>query len=311
MLIFFSHGYGTAGNSVSYGHSTKSLSPDETSESGLTIEETHLAIKNALDSANEGEKLDAIIMFSCLTNMLGLNYSLKDTTKMIIGSEDIISYATKNIDNTEMDGIKLDALIRKLKHEPNIDKKELAEFIIDSSINPYKKPLNTPERDFYLTGELSGIDTEKMDSFMSYFNKFSDTLKERLENPETKEKTVRTLFKASMESRIYYTMSYHDLYDLLELIEKNSDDSEIKEVTSKLRNFLEEEVIIYEKHQYHRPDNSHGMSVYFPRPIIIDEPYRGYQEYYKKSELARDTSWDEVIELLRKGSKEFNLQNQD
>ena len=316
MLIFFSHGYGTVGDTPLGYKKRFSLSPDNTSNSGLTIEETHLAIKRALDAVNKGKKLDAIVMMSCVTNMLGFNYPFRDITKVVVGSEDVIQF--DRAESVGREGINIWAIVQKLKECPDINKEELTKHIIDTSMKPYKKILDPyrgkDPKDINVTtlkglaqGGLAGIDNEKMDGFMVYFNEFSDLLKGKLENIETQKATVNTLAQAVRKTRRYFGVERHDLYNLLEEIEKNTSDKDIKATSSKVRAFLKEDLIIYERYEYFYPElNSHGLSIFIPYPTQGDDEFRKCQDYYKDSEFARDTSWDEVIDLYKEGVKKLS-----
>lgn len=315
MLVFFTHGYGARGEKK--GSQIISLSYDETSQSGMTIEEAKQAIQNALKSKNEGKKLDALIMFTCLTNMLEFNYSFKDVTKMVVGSEDEIYF--KSNPNKDMEGVDVKALINKLKQNPNISKEEISKTVIDASFKRYenqnkKDPKNIMEaRDYHKIipgGQLSSIDTEKMDEFMVYFKCFSDTLKQKLEDKETRETTVRTLQSAVEKSRKFCKSTYHDLYHLLENIENNTEDEEIRETSSKTRDFLKNKLIIYNKASYpfvEGNNNCNGLSIQFYRTGLSLEAITENLDFYKSTEFSKNTSWDEVSDLFIKGLEEFGI----
>jgi len=274
------------------------FSPDITSISRLSIENFHTALKRGLG----GKKLTALIMFSCLMNMIEINYALKDTTEIFIGSPDSVeftAYPFEELAQTSPGGIAFDKMIEILKRNPEITNKELTRLVIDSSIELYKEPVVFFRGVRYLSLSLAGIDTGKINEFAFYFKKFSKALKNRLEDPETQTQTSDVLLKAIKGTRQYGGFAYRNLPQLLSEISDNTSDSEIKTLAKKLILILDE-LIIYERFEYRGKKESCGIGIYFPHPIIVEKVYQSYQKTYRESQFAKDTDWDEVIELFRR-----------
>lgn len=263
------------------------FSPDITSGSRLSIEDFHTALKRGL----EKEKLTALIMFSCLMNMIEINYALKDTTEIFIGSPDMIeftAYPFEELARTSPGGIAFDKMIEKLKDCPGITNEELVRFVIDASIELYKEPIASFSESRFMPLSLAGIDTGKINEFAFYFKKFSKTLKNRLEDPETQTQTSDVLLKAIKGTRQYAGFAYRNLPQLLSGISDNSSDSEIKTLAKKLILILDE-LIIYERFEYRGKKESYGIGIYFPHPVIVEEVYQSYQKIYRETRFAKDT----------------------
>ncbi len=298
MFLTFTHGDGIIEGIIN------GFSPDITSGSTLSIENFHTALKRGLG----GKKLTALIMFSCLMNMIEINYALKDTTEIFIGSPDMIeftAYPFEGLARTSPGGIAFDKMIEKLKDYPGITNEELIRFVIDASIELYKEPIASFSESRFMPLSLAGIDTKKVNEFVSYFKKFSKVLENRLRNPVTQTEIFNILLKVAEKNR-YYLGAYCDLYKLLAEISNNSFDSEIKSLADKLILILED-LTICRRHEYREFDDSRGIGIYFPHPSIVNEIYQSYQKIYRESQFAKDTGWDEVIELFRKLVKNKDL----
>lgn len=305
MMLFFTHGKGAAGDLIYKNgiFSYYDLSPDDTSVSGLTADKASEAMKKSLD----GKKFDAMMMFTCVTNTPEFNYAVKDITKQVIASQDLL-WNDENPPEFNP-GINLTSIIKGLKQNPDMGKKELTKLVIDSLTERYNHPYSFSEYTPMPSQHLAGMESEKMDEFMIYFNNFSDTIKQRLEDKKTKETMVRILHKSIIGIRKYARLLYSDLYDFAEKIEQNTEDEKVKKACSELRDFIKKELIIYER--YESPGREgykpNGLLVYFPPAITGDFTYAHSQNCYKNSEFAKKTSWDEVIELFRQGVKEFKI----
>lgn len=306
MMLFFTHGKGAAGD-VIYKNGKFSyydLSPDDTSVSGLTVDKASEAMKKSLD----GKKFDAMMMFTCVTNTPEFNYAVKDLTKQVIASQDLLWNDENPPDNNP--GINLTDVIKGLKQNPDISKEELTKLVIDSLTERYyNNPYFFSEYTPMPRQHLAGIESEKMDEFMVYFNNFSDAIKQRLEDKATKEAMVRTLDKSVRSTIKYARILYSDLYEFTEKIEGNTEDAKIKKACSELRDFIKKELVIYERYEAPGKEDyePNGLLVYFPHTITGDFAYEHSQNCYRASEFAKKTSWDEVVELFREGVKEFKI----
>ena len=81
----FTHGRGiidTSSFSMFEPHKSLAISADETNDSQLNLADFRMAIQRGL----EGKKFDAMVFFSCLTNMVEVGYGLRDLTSYIIQS---------------------------------------------------------------------------------------------------------------------------------------------------------------------------------------------------------------------------------
>ncbi|NNL78424.1 MAG: hypothetical protein HKO68_19005, partial [Desulfobacterales bacterium] len=85
----FTHGRGiidTGSLTMPGPHKSLAISVDETNDSQLNLAEFRLAVQRGL----QGRKFDAMVFFSCLTNMIEVGYGLRDLTSYLIASQDEI-----------------------------------------------------------------------------------------------------------------------------------------------------------------------------------------------------------------------------
>ena len=307
MLIFFSHGYGVAEDKLGKGESI-SLSLDETNASGLSVEEAHDAIKNALNIDAEVNPFDFIIMNACMSNMLELNYAFRDITRYLIGSPDIIPLVS--LTNDQLLGIDLLKTVTMLKLNPAIPHEELSRFMVDNSIESYETRLYTHSS--YTVSfpvSFSCVEEGGVEEFTRKLNTFSHALLELLGDENTRQAIIRGLYRASSNARHYGGFHYCDLIDLLDEIRIHIPDELIQPHITTLKEFLKKNIVRYERNNYGVPDTtkSHGLSIYFPHPLIVPSVYKVYRKTYRKTLFAQDTLWDEVIDEFRKGAQQLGL----
>ncbi len=132
---------------------------------------------------------------------------------------------------------------------------------------------------------------------------------ELLGEEETRQAVIRGLYRASSGVRHYGGFHYCDLIDLLDEIHTHITDEVIQTHITTLKEFLKKKIVRYERNNYGAPDaaKSHGLSIYFPHPLIVPSVYRDYRKTYRKTLFAKDTLWDEVIDEFRRGAQQLGL----
>ncbi|MFH0891178.1 MAG: clostripain-related cysteine peptidase [Candidatus Falkowbacteria bacterium] len=314
MFVFLGHGSGSAGTQDGLNYS---FSPDDTSESGMTAVDMSDAVKRAIDTSNNGRKIDIAIIFSCLSNTLEIADEFKDIFSVVIGSPDeIVVFGGPYGDDHGRNGIAFWEAILAVKEDPEISGEKLSKRTIDASLASYRQELDrmkSGDYDISLVAELSAsvfgalaaIDLGEMDRFMLHFEELSDLLKKRLEEPVTRGATVSALARASAQAQHYAGLEMIDLPDFLKELEKEFWDDEL--VVTAVGTVIDSyrDLIIYKRSEYYGNNiSAGGMSIYMPHPIMCREIFDRYMNYYKASGFARETSWDEVMELYYQGVQE-------
>ena len=111
-------------------HKTLAISFDETDGSYMTLQEFRQAVRQGLN----GNKFDAMVMFSCLANMVEVGYALKDLTDYLIGSEDEIRIVNTPPGRFQIRGIKFEEPLKAITTNPRLTIFDFGKITIDTFI---------------------------------------------------------------------------------------------------------------------------------------------------------------------------------
>lgn len=258
-------------------------------------------------------RLEVIIFDSCEKATIEVAYQLKDHSKIMIASENLMFFIHDFGDhglNVSLSGVEYDKVLERIMQNPYIDVEELGKFIIDSYFETLKDNPAAAKKSI----TLSAIDLENIESFVEKFSKFSDVLIERMEDEETRYQTIKTLKLSLEETQDYLSpdalnlYAHIDLFDFLENIERHSNDGKLKRALNPLK---KSDIIIKSKHQGEWVKNSNGISIMFIEnfdnledSLLNDKKISEYiKDYYSQSDFAKKTGWDRVQELYQEHSK--------
>jgi hypothetical protein len=303
MFVFVGHGYDAGDEHPAYDEPF-SRSKDERGFSRLTVSEMHDAIKRALESDADSRPFDILIMNSCMSNTIELNFEFRDIARYVVGSPDFIPLTSSN--DSSFLGIDLLQAVTSLKANPDVPEEELCRSIIDASIDCYQTRLYLHSSyTLSLPVSFSCIALEHVEEFADKFGDFGRLLRMRLSDRSTTKRILSGLYRASTEARHYGGFHHCDLIDLLDEIRNHLDDQQIQSHTSQLKSFLQQEVVRYERNNYGVPEakKSYGLSVFFPHPLIERSVYELYSKSYRRSQFANATIWDELLDEYRSGAR--------
>ena len=261
-------------------------------------------------------KLEVILFESCEKASIETAYQLKDHAKVMVASENVIHLCVINRhDGTKglLSGMEYDKILEHMVQNPSIDAENLGKFIIKSYFDVFQNnsPLPHP-------ATLSAINLENIENFVEKFSKFSDTLIKRMEDEKTRYGTIKTLERALKGSQSYDSVSefgeciHIDLFDFLKHINNYSDDKELKKNIKALKS---SDIIIESRYKGESVKNSNGISIlfmenfdnveefYHPTGFVAKEGViAAIKDYYGRSEFAKKTRWDKVMELYQEYS---------
>jgi hypothetical protein len=92
-------------------------------------------------------------------------------------------------------------------------------------------------------------------------------------------------------------MEYYDLANFIRNLRNGIGQPDLLEATAAVLKMIQDRVILYERHT--QDCDSSGMSVYISNPLVPENIYAAHQALYGASAFARDTQWDEMIEVFR------------
>jgi len=301
----FAHGKGIINTDHFAGFKTYkslSISSDETNHAIMT----HSQFQKALSAGLAGEKFDLMVMFSCLTNMVEIAYSLRDVTRYLVASEDEIRLLNDPPGTYQLRGIAFEDFLKQLQTDPEIQAPDLARHIIDLYIEPYNRKIKIVDTDgsaryYQFSAGLSLIDTQSLTGLASRLDQLTQIVTRRLNSEPTAMDAIRMMHAALAASQSYQSfmnLEYYDLTDLLQNWQRMDQDGTVRRICAETLRYIKEKVILYARHT--RDCRSNGISIYLSNYLVPENIYRAHQRLYLESEFSRDTSWVRLIETYRK-----------
>ncbi len=224
--------------------------------------------------AESKTKLDLIMFDQCLMSQIDVAYAIKDYSKVMIASEDIIPFFSINYSS----------VLEKLEEKPEINEKELAKIIVESYGKYYSEEFFDP----FTT--MTAINLEEIDSVVFALNEFTEVLGKELEEnwPAIGESLYFSESFATPEGlAVVKSFSTYDLADFSELVRQKIDSQELNKKAVNLENAIQKAVIT----EYHGEQHPYakGLTMYFPEDETI------YLENYSETDFAEKTGWNKFI----------------
>ncbi len=304
VFVLFAHGRGiinTKSFNTPKGYKSVLLSPDETGQRAMD----HWEFKKAIENGLAGEKFELMLFFSCLTNMVEVGYELRNLTRYMIGSEDESRLVNEPAGSHQIRGVEAEILMNKLVADSDTPMTELGEATIDSFINQYAiMPLSGTNEKRVVRGKypasLALVDCGKYDKLSRSLDELAQFLIGSMAGEPTERDTLGDLHSALTASQNYpsfLNLEYFDLRDLLEKLQDNSANEELKKLCQNTLDILSQELIVYERHT--EDSRSHGVSIFFPNYLVPENIYDAHMAMYTAASFSRETSWGDLIKTYR------------
>ena len=300
----FAHGKGVidTGRLVhDFGEKSLSISSDATSHSIMSL----TAFKGALETGLNGRRFSLTVLFSCLSGMVEIAYSLGDVTDYLIASEDEIRLVNDPPGTHQLRGISFEDLLRDLKSRPRLSDPELGRRVVDRFVEPYHKDVRTLDAgggkmSYRYPAGLALIDCIATARLVAALDELAGELINRLNHPETVLPILADLqltLKNTPTFKSFLNLEYYDLFNFLEHMARTTADFHIREKSMRCAKLLKSEVVRFERHT---PDaQSHGMSIFFGHYLVPENVFAAHYLMYRRTRFSRHTRWDELIQTYR------------
>ncbi|MCZ7356878.1 MAG: clostripain-related cysteine peptidase [Candidatus Methanoperedens sp.] len=236
-------------------------------------------MKNVLIEAAKltpNKRFDIIGFDACLMNTVEVAYQLKDTAKVIVGSEE-----------TEPDaGWPYDSVLGALAANPSMSPQEFGKAIVDLYIRSYDKGVNSEPV------TMAAVNLDKISALISTIDKCAVALKKNIAAQDT----FNDIMLCSENVQKFYYRTYKDIFDFAKLIKEKSKVKEIQDTCAGVMEALkpsDNSYVIASMSLTTNMANAHGVSVYFPGR-------ESYTKYYDRLDFARKSKWDEFIKAYQK-----------
>jgi len=245
-------------------------------------------LHEALSEAEKitGKKIDILGFDACLMAQEEVAYELKDDAKVMLASEE--SEGAKGWAYSPLLGKTLLNAVEELRKltttrggaKVDVGPIDFAKKIVEVHSSRQEDIPTLSAIDLTKIGDLK----EATDNLAKAIQKTTDT------------EAVKQAIKASEHYGSIWEpyVDFHDLGHLSELIAKNTTDENLKKAAEAVHSAVEKAVIAKEAEPTKYP-NSHGISIYAPTQVGSDGKL-GYD--YQKLAFAKDTQWDEAVELI-------------
>jgi hypothetical protein len=233
----------------------RSVSIDDDTRSEIQIWE----LPNAL---NVTPKIDMVIFDASLMQMLETAYEMRNSTGIIVGSEESPPGA----------GYVYDGFLADLVANPAMSPSAFGTQIVTRTLQAYGSNGNNTQ---------SVIDTTKLENVAAKLDDFANSLLSNI----TSERPAMIAARVGAESYAY--PENKDLYHYAELIRVNVTNTALKNAAAALQTAIRQAVIA-EAHGILNRD-SNGIAIYVPPPA-------SYLPSYSNIALSARTKWDEFLQ---------------
>lgn len=258
-VVLWNHG---SGFGVAFDYSSN--------DDSIGLSELEYAMEAAKEKA--GKKIDIVGFDACLMGMLEVDYALKDSTLIRVGSEETEPY----------DGWDYSTVLTDLINDPSMDADQFSKVIVDRYYESYQ--------DTYDAESItqSAVDLTKLNEALVKLNLFSEELQLELQAGGS-----NTVLYARNGVEEYASEDTIDLIDFATIIKRITTNPNLKASASELINSLNSAVLHEKAGSYKK--YSHGIALYFPS----DKYY--YDSTYSNSAIGKE-KWDEFLDQYLLGS---------
>ncbi len=211
-----------------------------------------------------GKKIDILLFDDCLMQMVEVAYQLRDTVKIIVGSEESMWF---NFPYKEF--------AQYIVNNPQVSIEDLSSNIVQEYIESCEDN-NLPE------GTISALSMIKIGDVATAISSFANALK------NTINEYISQIKNARQNTEHFDNENYIDIYDFARRIKEELGSGSVVEYAQELMDTLND-ALIAEGHLDGHP-NAYGLSIYFPLNSAE------YDESYPNNDFAIDTLWNEFLE---------------
>ena len=217
-----------------------------------------------------GDKIDIFGMDACLMAMIEVVYQVRDSVKVVVGSEI----------EEPFNGWPYEQVLQIFKKSPSLSISSIGKEIVKNYVQSYKGE-----------GEDVTQSSFNLAKIVDLVGKLDD-LSQALIAGIGDKKVLDAIRTARDESPKFFSRNYIDLYRFVQLLETKCSDQGIKAKASDLLKALKpgsNRVIISQDHLGSNVKDTHGMSIYFPSYDINTK--------YGDLDFCRDCRWGEFLGL--------------
>lgn len=300
-FYMFAHGQGvldTRDFGPTQSVKTLSISRDDTSGEKMSLDDFHQALKKGLD----GRRFEMMVFFSCLANMVAVDYAMSDVTRYLVSSQDEIRLVNEPLGQHQIRGLQFEQLIAGLKQAPAADIRELGRALVDSHVDSYDQDVRLPTGDgdwqtCRYSGGMALVDAAEMPQLVSAL----DSLAQQLIRHAEEDGVVQAMAAALSSTQPFASflkMEYYDLAGFVSHLRAAVSQPELETACARVLDILANRVIVYARHT--SDCAATGVSIYLSHPLVPDNIFQIHQRLYQANRFSRDTQWDEMISIFRK-----------
>lgn len=239
----------------------------------------NMEMKNVMTEAAKllpEKQFDILGFDACLMNTIEVAFQLKQTARIIVGSEETEPNA----------GWPYDKVLGAIVENPDMSPEHFSKVMVDSYIKSYDKGNDSDPV------TLSALNSGKIEGVMTAINKFAVALKKNISDRNIFYK----LLTITYDVQKFYYPTYKDLSDFAKLLNERMDVKEIKDSSQAVMDIIEpgdNNFIIASGNLTSSMSSAHGVSIYLP----VRETYL---KYYNKLDFAKKSKWDEFVKAYQK-----------
>lgn len=286
---------------------TVSMSRDDTSGEKMPLDDFHQALKQGLN----GRRFELMVFFSCLANMVEVDYAMSDVTRYLVGSQDEIRLVNEPPGQYQIRGLRFEQLIAGLKQTPAADIRELGRALVDSHVDSYDQDVRLPTDDGVgqicrFSGGMALVDAAAMPQLVTVL----DLLAQQLIRHAEEDGVVQAMgaaLSATQPFASFLKMEYYDLSGFVRHLRAAVSQPELETACDRVLDLLANRVLVYARHT--SDCAATGISIYLSHPLVPDNIFQTHQRLYQANRYSRDTQWDEMISIFRarlKGTRDAN-----
>jgi hypothetical protein len=225
-----------------------------------------------------GSQLDLLGFDACLMNMLEVIYQVRDTARIVVGSQE-----------TEPgNGWPYDTLLEKLVQQPSMSAFTLGGEIVKTYLDYYQT--NYPQ--FPTT--QSAVDASRIEPLAKAVGELGSVLSSLLGETSTRSMTLGLVFSALRQAQSFSDRDYVDLLHFCRLLaEQDTENSTgIHSAAQEVVEILEHPASPIVSAGQHGPGmfQAHGLSIYLPA--------RTFSSLYEQLDFAQEHQWDEFLQAF-------------
>lgn len=300
IFYIFAHGQGvidTRTYALSQPTKTVSFSRDDSDGGKMPLNLFHQALKSGLD----GRRFDLMVLFSCLTNMVEIGYTLSDVARYLVSSQDEIRLVNQPPGQYQIRGLRVEQLIAAHKETTPVDLKALGRMLVDSHVTDYAREVSLPTgngdgRTCRFSGGMALVDEAAMPQLTIELDALARELISHADNAEVI-RVINAALSATQTFASFMNLEYYDVVSFLSYLREAFSQPRLKDACDRVLAVLSDRVIVYASQT--SDCAATGISIYFSHPLVPQNIFEAHQALYQNNRFSKDTHWDEMISFLR------------